>query len=189
MNTKKLLLALALTVASYGTALAQKFAYVDVEYILSQMPEYKQAQTELDNIAAKWQEDIQKKMDDIDAMYKSYQADQVLLTDDMRRRREDEIMNKEKEVKDLQKKKFGYEGELFKKRQELVKPVQDKVYSEIQKLVKQRAYDFIFDKSSGTVMLYSNSDYDMSNTVLKGLGITPKNENLSGDKKDEGGRK
>lgn len=153
---------------------AQKFCYVDSDYILNQMPEYKTAQSKLDDIAAQWQNEIQDRYQGIDDMYKAYQADQVLLTEEQRKKREDAIISKEKELKDYQKQKFGYEGELFKKRQELIKPIQDKIYAEIQKLAKQRAYDFIFDKSSGTVMLFANEEFDQSSIILKSLGVKVK---------------
>ena len=150
---------------------AQRFAYVDTEYILSKIPEYQSAETQLDKIAEKWQADVQKKYAEIEEMYKDYQANQILLTEDMRAAREDEIMNKERELKEYQKGKFGYEGELFQKRQELVKPIQDQVYEAIQKLAKQKAFDFILDKSSGVSILFANPKFDKSDDVLRELGI------------------
>ncbi|NUM31756.1 MAG: OmpH family outer membrane protein [Bacteroidetes bacterium] len=158
------------------TNYAQKFAYVDTEYILSLLPEYKSAQKKLDELAEQWQKEIDKKYDDIDKMYKEYQAEKVLLTAEQQKQREDEIITKEKEAKKFQQDKFGYEGELFKKRQELVKPIQDKIFEAIQKLAKDEGFDFIFDKSSDMTMLFSNAKYDKSDNVLSSLGVVPTKE-------------
>ena len=159
---------------------AQRYAYVDVEYILNNIPEYEEAQKKLDGISEQWQKEIEEEYKKIDQLYKSYQAEQVLLTEDMKRKKENEILAKEREVKDMQKRKFGYDGELFKKRQELIKPIQDKAYKAIEEMAKLKRYDLIFDKSSGSVILYSNPIYDKSNDILKSLGYTPsKNANES----------
>jgi len=136
------------------------------------LPEYKQAQTKLDEVSAQWQKDIDAKLLDVDRMYKSYQAEQVMLSDDMKKKREDEIIKKEKEAKELQKKRFGFEGDLFKRRQELVKPVQDKVYNSIQKLATSKGYDIIFDKSADLSVFYSDSKIDKSDDILKDLGVS-----------------
>ncbi|MCB9251461.1 MAG: OmpH family outer membrane protein [Flavobacteriales bacterium] len=152
---------------------AQKFAYVDTEYILSLLPDYKSAQRALNEIAEKWQSEVDKKYEDIDKMYKEYQAEKILLTPDQQKQRENDIIAKEKEAKKFQQDKFGYEGELFKKRQELVKPIQDKVFEAIQKIAKEDALDFIFDKSSDMTMLFSNAKYDKSDDVLTLLGVAP----------------
>ncbi|MFA6261031.1 MAG: OmpH family outer membrane protein [Bacteroidia bacterium] len=150
---------------------AQKFGYVDTEYILDLMPEYRSAQKQLDQLADDWQKEMEKMQLQIDKMYKDYQAEQVLLTEDLRKKREEEIKNKEKELKDYRVKKFGYEGDLFKKRLELVKPIQDKVFDAVQKVAKQSALDFIFAKSGELIMLYSNAKYDKSDEVLTELGV------------------
>lgn len=155
------------------SAFSQKFAFVDTDYILNQIPDYKEAQQNLDKISVEWQKQIEKKYAEIDKMYKDYQAEQILLTDEMKRKREDDIMKKEKEAKEFQKQKFGVEGELFQKRQELVKPIQDKVYNAIKDIATVGQYAIIFDKSSGLTMLYTNSKYDKSDDVLKKLGYTP----------------
>lgn len=151
---------------------AQRFAYVDTEYILEKMPEYTQAQEQLDKLSAQWQQEIETKYDEVEEMYKKYQAEQVLLTAEMKQKREQQIMDKEKEVKEFQKKKFGYEGELFQERQELIKPIQDKVYDQIQKIAESKGYDFVFDKSSGLTMLYTNTRYDLSEEVLRAMGYS-----------------
>lgn len=150
---------------------AQKFAYVDTEYILGQIPEYKSAQSELDKISVQWQKEIEAKYAEIDKMYKAYQAEQILLTEDMKKKREGDIIAKEKEAKDLQKQRFGVDGELFKKRQELVKPIQDKVYAAVKAIAEKGTYSAIFDKSSDLTMLYVSSKLDKSDAVLEHMGV------------------
>jgi outer membrane protein len=156
-----------LLIAGAGSAMAQKYAYVDTEYILSKLPEYGSAQKQLDMISVQWQKEIEAKYEEIDKLYKAYQAEQILLTEEMRRKRENEIVTKEKEAKELQKQRFGVDGDLFKKRQELVKPVQDKVYTAIQELAKKERIAVIFDKSGSLTMLYTEAKYDKSDEVLK----------------------
>ena len=143
---KKVLL-LACLVSFAFLANAQKYAIIDTKYILDKMPEYKTAQTQLDDIAKSWQKEIDDMQADLDKMYKSYDAEQVMLSDDLKKKREDQLFQKEKAVRDLQRQRFGYEGDLFKKRQELIQPIQNKVYNAVQKLAVQRGYDFILDKS------------------------------------------
>lgn len=162
------------------SASAQKFAYVDSEYILSQMPLYKSAQNQLNELSKEWQEEIDIKFEEIDKLYKQYQAEKVLLTKDMQTKKENEIIEKERAAKKLQNDKFGYEGELFKKRSELVKPIQDKVYEAINKVAKANGLDFIFDKSGDMLMLVSNPKYDRSDEVLEELGVVPTKDG-SGD--------
>jgi outer membrane protein len=169
---KKIIASLVILLFSTAT-FAQKFAYVDTKYILENIPEYTKAQKTLDDISAEWQKDIEKKYKEIDDMYKAYQNEQVLLTDEMKKKREEEITKKEKNVKDLQKAKFGYEGELFKKSQELIKPIQDKIYDAIQKLSVSKGFDFVFDKSvGGSPILYCNPALDKSNDILREMGYS-----------------
>jgi len=175
-NTIKILTKVAVVLMLITTAFtvqAQKFAYVDTEYILGNIPDYKEAQAELDKLSIEWQKQLERQYSEIDKMYKNYQAEQILLTEDMKTKREGEIIKKEKEAKEYQKQKFGVDGELFKKRQELVKPVQDKVYQAVQDVAVAGGLDIVFDKSSGLTMLYSNSKYNKSDAVLKKLGYTP----------------
>lgn len=153
---------------------AQKYAYVNTEYIMENIPEYKAAQQQLDQISVNWQKEIEAKYAQIDKLYKDYQAEQILLTDDMKRKREAEITAKEKEVKEFQKSKFGYEGELFKKKQELVKPIQDKIYNAVKTMATEQSYAVIFDKSSDLIFLYSNPKYDKSDDILIKLGYKAK---------------
>ncbi len=150
---------------------AQKIAYVDMDYILKAIPAYQRAQKQLDEVSATWQKDIETKMADVSKMYNAFQSEQVLLTEQLKQQRMTAIENKEKEIKQLQKDKFGPNGELFKKRQELIKPIQDQVYNEIQKMATEKKYDFIFDKANGPYMLYTNPLYDKSDEILQGLGI------------------
>lgn len=170
MTMKKLILVFSILIATSAATFAQKFAYVDTEYILGQIPEYKAAQAELDKTSIQWQKEIEAKYAEIDKMYKAYQAEQILLTDDMKKKREADIIAKEKDAKDLQKQRFGVDGELFKKRQELVKPIQDKVYNAIKAVAEKGAYSIIFDKSSDLSMLYASSKLDKSDDVLKQMG-------------------
>ena len=149
---------------------AAKFGYVDTDYIMSQIPEYKAAQSELDKTSAQWQKEIENKYGEVEKLNKAYQADAILLTEDMKKKREAEIANREKEVKDLQKSRFGVDGEFYKKRQELVKPIQDKVYNAIKVIAEKNALGFILDKSGQVSILYANSKYDKSDEVLVYLG-------------------
>ncbi len=168
---KKLILIISVVLTTTVASFAQKFAYVDSEFILGQIPEYKTAQTELDKISVQWQKEVEAKYAEIDKMYKAYQAEQILLTEDMKKKREGDIVSKEKEAKDLQKLRFGVDGELFKKRQELVKPIQDKVYNAIKAVADKGTYSIIFDKSSDLTMLYASSKLDKSDAVLEQMGI------------------
>lgn len=151
------------------TADAQRIAYVDVNRILESITEYQDAQEELDKTAARWRQDIAKEYDVIKGMYNRYQAEQVLLSDEARKGKEEEIMQKEKEVREMQKSKFGPEGALFQKRKELVQPIQDRVYGAIEEYAKDRGFDFIFDKSSASGMLFSNAEYDKTDDILRKL--------------------
>lgn len=150
---------------------AQRYAVIDSKYILEKLPEYAESQKKLDQFSIQWQQEIDRKQAELDKMYKDYDAEQVMLADDLKKKREDELYNREKEVRDLQKKHFGFEGDLFKKRQELIKPIQDKVYSAIQKLAIERSYDFILDKSEGITVIFADPKLDRSEDVLKYLGI------------------
>lgn len=152
------------------TTQAQKFAYVDTEYILNKIPEFNQAQDKLDAISAEWQKEIENKYANVEQMYRSYQKEQVLLTDDMKIKREEAIIKKENIAKALQKKYFGPEGDLFIKRQELIKPIQEKIYNAIQQLANNNKYSIVFDSSSDLIMLYKNDNFDKSDKVLDLLG-------------------
>ncbi len=150
---------------------AQKFAYVDTEFILDNIPAYKQAQNQLDNFASGWQKEIDDKFKMVEELYSKFQAEQFLLTEAMKQKRQKEIVSLEQEAQELQRSRFGFEGDLFKKREELIQPIQDKVFDAIEKLAQTRAYDFIFDKASGgATMLYTDPKFDMSELILKNMG-------------------
>lgn len=171
---KKVISILAIVFFCAFNASAQKIGYVDTDYILNSIPEYKAAQTEIDKLSVDWQKEIEAKYVEIDKLYKAYQADAILLTDDMKKKRENEIINKEKEVKELQKQRFGVDGELFKKRQELVKPLQDKIYSAVKAVAEKSGLAIILDKAGQVAILYANTKYDKSDDVLTYLGYNKK---------------
>jgi len=166
---KKLFITAVILLSTVVSTMAQRYCVIDTKYILENIPEYKEAQKQLDAIAEQWQKEIDTKFQEVDKMYKSYQAEQVMLTDELKKKREDEIVVKEKDAKELQKKRFGYEGDLFKKREELVKPIQDKIYNAVQKLAASRMYDFVLDKSNGITVIYYDPKLDKSDEILKSI--------------------
>lgn len=170
---KKLILASVLAVFWVAASYAQKYAYVNTEYILQNIPEFKQAQEQIDNLSVEWQKELEEKFAEIDALYKQFQNDAPLLTQDMKNRRENEIITKEKAAKDLQKKRFGVDGDLYKRRMEMIQPIQDKVYTAIEKRAKQKQFVFVFDRSDNSNILYADPRNDISNDVLKDMGYEP----------------
>jgi outer membrane protein len=174
MRMKKIVLILVAVMMAGLSMRAQKIGFVDTDYILGSIPEYKAAQSELDKQSVEWQKEIEAKYAEIDKLYKAYQADVILLTDDLKKKRENEIINKEKEAKELQKQRFGVDGELFKKRQELVKPIQDKVYNAVKAVAEKSGLAIILDKAGAIAILYSNPKYDKSEEVLSYLGYNKK---------------
>ncbi len=150
---------------------AQRYAVIDTKYILNKMPEYQEADKKLQLVSDQWQKEIDNMQAELDKMYKDYDAEQYMLTDDLKKKREDELFNKEKMVRDLQKKRFGYQGDLFKEREKLVKPLQDKLYNAVQKIAVARGYDFVLDKSEGITVIFADPKLDRSDDVLKILGI------------------
>jgi len=185
---KKLLIVLSVILASAGSIFSQKTAYVDLDYILANVPEYKSAQDQLDQISLGWQKEIEAKLAEVDRLYKAFQSEEILLTQDMKKKREDEIIAKEKEAKELQKQRFGVDGDLFKKRQELVKPVQDKVYNAIKELSEKQMIAIMFNKSAELNILFANPKYDKSDEVLEAMGFKP-GANKDKDKEKSGGNK
>jgi outer membrane protein len=180
---KKILLVAAIFCTLGFSALAQKYSFVNTDYILNNIPEYTDAQSQLDELSAQWQKEIEAKFADIDKMYKSFQNEAVLLPEDMKKKREEDIVKKEKDVKDLQKKRFGKDGDLFKKRQELIKPIQEKIYNAIEEIAIAENYAVVFDKASGAALIYTNAKYDISEQVLDKLGYTYKpDQNTKGKK-------
>lgn len=166
---KKLTTLLSLMLIFGLFAQAQRYAIIDTRYILSKLPEYNDAQKKLDGFSLQWQKEIDDKQAALDLLYRNYEAEKVMLSEELLKKREDDLFNKEKEVRDLQKKRFGFEGDLFKKRQELVKPIQDKVYNAVQKLAVTRQYDLILDKSEGITVIFADPKLDRSDDVLKEL--------------------
>lgn len=174
---KKILSLVLLTCGISIAAFSQKFGYVDTEYILNNIPEYTDAQTQIDDLSVQWQKEIEAKFAEIDKLYKAFQNEAVIIPEDMKKKREDEIIRKESEAKDLQKKRFGKEGDLFKKRQELVKPIQEKIYNALQEISNQENYAVIFDKAGNSTLIFTNPKYDLSEQVLDKLGYTYKQPN------------
>ena len=172
MKFNKVFFVLAISILTAFSSNAQtKYAVINTKYILDKIPEYKEADKKLKALGDQWQLEIDQKQMTLDKMYKNYEAEQFMLSDDLKKKREDELFGKEKELRDLQKKRFGYEGDLFKERQKMVKPIQDKVYNAVQKLATARGYDFILDKSEGITIIFADPKLDKSDDILKELGI------------------
>src|SRR5512133_3751370 len=167
---KKIGALISLMVLSSALAIAQKYAFVDSEYIRKNIPAFNTAQEKLDNLSKQWEKEVADGYAVVEQMYKSYQNDAVLLSQDMKAKREEAIINKEKEMKDLQNKYFGMEGELFKKREELVKPIQDEILKAIKEIAVDGSYAVIFDSAAGGNILFANPKFDISDQVLKKLG-------------------
>jgi outer membrane protein len=168
-----------------STSTAQKFAYIDSDYVLLHMPEYSDAQKELNQLAIDWQVEVETKLLSIERMELAYRAERILLTAEMRSKREGEISTKREEARALQREKFGVDGELFQRRQELIQPVQDLVFEELKDIASGSGYMVIFDKSNQSNMLYTNPKYDISDRLIKALGYVP-GETIEGDEKEEG---
>ena len=171
MTIRSTITALALLLFSLTSAVSQKIAVVDINAILSELPEYQDAQAKLDKIAAEWNQQIAGEYDKIKSMYNKYQAEQVVLSEDVRAQREEEIMKKEKQVRELQKRKFGQEGELFLKRREYVNPIQEKVFGAIETFATDRGYDLILDKAGSTGVLFVGAEFDKTDLIKRRLGI------------------
>ena len=161
-------------------AFAQKFGYIDSEFILSKMPAYATAQQDLNTMAANWQKDAEAMNQELDKLRKKLQAEEVLLTAEMKAKRVAEIEAKEKEARDFQKKIFGFEGALFKKRIELLRPVQDNLWEAVEKVSKKKGLQIMFDKSGDLVMIYTNPTHDYTEFVLEELGLASPEQNTPG---------
>jgi outer membrane protein len=168
---KKIALIILAVISFASASVAQRYAVIDTKYILGKIPEYQDADKKLQLVSEQWQKEIDNLQAVLDKMYKDYDAEQFMLTDDLKKKREDELFNKEKELRDLQKKRFGYQGDLFKEREKLVKPLQDKVYNAVQKIAVARGYDFVLDKSEGITVIFADPKLDRSDDVLRELGI------------------
>ncbi len=170
---KKILFLLGFTFLAVTTAFAQRFAYVDSDYILKHMPEFASAQRQLEAMSAQWQKDVDAKYQEIDRLYKAYQADEVLMTPDMKKRRQAEIDDKQKSAKEFQRQKFGPDGELAQKSNEIIKPIQEKMMKAIQAVAESDDIDMMFDANSEVKMLYANPRYNKSADVIIKLGLKP----------------
>jgi outer membrane protein len=157
---------------------AQKFGYINSDFILNKMPEYAKAQSEIDQLSAAWQKEIEEMQKKVDGLYASYQAEQVLLTEEMKQERLDAIKKKEVELKDYQKKVFGFGGLFFLKKQELIKPLQDKVFDATEKVAKANRLAIIFDKAAELVMIYTDPRHDYTDFVLEELGLGDPNDKV-----------
>lgn len=169
---KKMILFLVFAGLLIGNAsYAQRIVFVDTDYILNKIPAYKEAQQQIDNLTKEWQLEIQKEFEALEHMYKQYQVDKVLLSNDMRARREQEILDKEREVKELQRRRFGPDGDRFKKEEELIRPIQEEVYNGIKSLAEAQNYGFVLDAASSTLaIIHADKRHDVSDEVLKRLG-------------------
>ena len=154
----------------------QKYAYIDSEYILSNMPDYVEAQAELDRVALEWQQEIEKEVAKIDSMYKKYQTEVITLPENMKQKREEAIINAEKAAKDLQKKRFGKDGDLTKKREELVTPIQDRVFTAIDEYAKEKGYAFVFDVAGSMTIIYADPKWDINDQIMQKLGVTARDD-------------
>lgn len=170
MRLRTLFLAAFLAVAGTGTQLAaQKIASIDMERILSSITEYQDAQEQLDQLAAQWQQEISQEYDAIKGMYNKHQAEQVLMSDEQRQASEQAIIDRETKVREMQRERFGPEGALFQRRQELVKPIQDAIYEAVETYANQNNYDFVFDRAGSAGIIFSNDQYDKTDEVLRSL--------------------
>ena len=156
-----------LVMSVYG----QKYAYIDSEYILGNMPDYVEAQAELDRLSIEWQKEIEAQFKSIDSMYRKYQVDEITLPDNMKKKRQEAIINAEKEAKNLQKKRFGTDGDLFKTREELVKPIQDNVFTAIEEYAKDKGYAFVFDTAGSMTIIYADAKWDINEQIMNKLGV------------------
>lgn len=169
---KKLIFTLLVCAAGVMSASAQKFALVDMEYILRNVPAYEMANEQLNQVSLRWEKEVTELSKEAETMYKNYQSERVFLTEDQRKKREDEIVAKEKEVTDLKYKYFGPEGELYKKRQSLIKPIQEEVYNAVKKVSEEKGYQVIFDRASSQSIVFASPRIDVSNEVLTKLGYS-----------------
>lgn len=170
---KNLILTTILLLSVASISVAQKFAYLDTQYILLHVPEYADAQAELNNYASDWQEEIEEKYNSISRLEEAFAAEKILLTTEMKRKRQDDIDGMKAQAMQMQKQKFGVDGELFNKREELIKPIQDDIYEAIKDVASSRGYMVVFDKAKQNNMLYTNPKYDVSDQVIKKLGFKP----------------
>lgn len=158
---------------------AQKIGFIDSKFILSKMPEYKQASSELAQQSQRWQTEIEALRNEVDKMRKEYMAEEVLLTEEMKKERQASIAKKDKEAKEAQNKAFGFEGLYFLKKQELIKPLQDKIFEAVEKVCKKKKVAIMFDKAGDLVMIYTNPAHDYTDFVLEELGLGDKDDTVN----------
>ncbi len=168
---KKVLVALIVLAFPVALLAQNKIAYVDTEYILGKIPNYKNAQSQVEKIATQYQKEVEDGYKKLDEQYKSYQAEKALLNESMKKKREDDIIKRERELKDLQQKYFGPSGEVSKKREELIKPIQDQVSEAIKTFATDGGYTMIFDVAGNPSIVYTNTRSDMSDKILEKLGF------------------
>lgn len=169
---KKLFIAAIIALAGLASASAQKFALVDMDYILRNVPSYEMANEQLNQVSQRWEKEVEQLSKEAETMYKNYQSDMVFLTDDQKKKREEEIVAKEKEVTDTRYRYFGPEGELYKKRQSLMKPIQEDVYNAVKAVAEEKGYQAIFDRASSQSIVFASPRIDVSNEVLAKLGYS-----------------
>ncbi|MEO0471171.1 MAG: OmpH family outer membrane protein [Bacteroidota bacterium] len=168
---KKVFALVALFALTASMALAQKTGYVDSGKIMDAIPEYKAAQDEIENVSQKWQQDLEAKYKAIEKMYADYQAQEVLMPDDLKQEKQEEIFQAEREAKEYREQKFGYNGELFTLQESKVKPIQDKVFRAVEAVAQRKRFNFIFDKSGETTWMYTDATYDLTDEVMSELGV------------------
>lgn len=168
---KKIILLSLMSILMLQVAVSQRYAYVDTEYILSKLPSYQTAQSKLDGFSKAWQKEVEDKFAEVESKYKTYQSEKVLLSEEMKKQKENEIISLERAAKDLKNKYFGVEGELFKKREELIKPIQEEIYAALKQIAEDGNYAMIFDVAAGAAILYTDDKYDVSDDVLKKISF------------------
>ena len=168
----RLFIAFILFFGMSSIANAQRMAYVDTQYILDNVPEYQTAQTQLNEMSEQWQKEIETKFSQVEKKRRDYEAEKILLPAEMKKQRENEIAAMESSAKELQKKRFGVGGDLFMKREELIKPIQDRIFNAIQQVASERNYSFVFDKANQSNLLFADPKFDISDQVLRKMGIT-----------------
>lgn len=185
MKFVKIFVIILLNILLLQPIAAQKFGYIDTEFILGKIKEYKTAEDEIESLAAKYQTEVQDKFGDLDKYTKDYKAEEVLLTEEMKKERLDTIAAKDKRARELQRKTFGFEGLIFLKRQELIKPIQEKVYAAVEKVCKKKQLQIMFDKSSELTMIYTDPKHDYTDYVLDELGLGDKKDTIDNKKKSD----
>lgn len=167
---KKIIIAFTILVLAAMTSFGQRFAYIDSDYIMDNIPEYQAAEMEIEQISIEWQKELEDMFGEIESLFRAYQAESPMLPEEIRRQREEAIMEKEKAAKELQMSRFGRDGELFQKRQELIKPIQDKIFEAVEEIATRGNYAVIFDKTGGLTMIFTDVRYDLSDEVLQQMG-------------------